>query len=62
MKINRIGRLRPSLTAAVIVMSFLFLADVRQATAQQSVTSATLSGRVEDAIGAAVSGATVTAT
>ncbi|HZB44791.1 MAG TPA: TonB-dependent receptor, partial [Pyrinomonadaceae bacterium] len=61
MKIKWIGRPRPSLTAAVIVMSFLFLAGVRQATGQQSVTSATLSGSVEDAFGAAVSGATVVA-
>jgi hypothetical protein len=45
--------------AAVLLLSFLFLAGGRQATAQQSVTSATLGGRVEDADGAAVPGAAV---
>ena len=62
MKSTGTGRLLPPLTAAVIVTSFLILADARRATAQQSVTSVTLSGRVLDATGAALSGASVTAT
>jgi hypothetical protein len=62
MKSNRTGRLLLPLTAAVIVTSLLILADARRVTAQQSVTSAALSGRVLDSTGAAVGGASVTAT
>jgi hypothetical protein len=59
---NRKRKLPASLAAAVIISSFLFLTVAPQALAQQSITSATLSGRVSDTNDAAVSGATVTAT
>ncbi|MET0650381.1 MAG: hypothetical protein ABW208_27550, partial [Pyrinomonadaceae bacterium] len=62
MKSNRIRRPLSTLAAVVIVTSLLMLAHARRATAQQSVTSATLSGHLLDANGAAVSGASVTAT
>jgi len=62
MKSNRTSRLLPPLTVVVIVTSLLMLANARRVTAQQSVTSATLSGHTLDANGAAVSGASVTAT
>jgi hypothetical protein len=62
MKSTRAGRLLLTLTAAVVVSSLLILADAPRATAQQSVTSAALSGRVLDSTGAAVGGASVTAT
>ncbi|HWW76756.1 MAG TPA: carboxypeptidase regulatory-like domain-containing protein, partial [Pyrinomonadaceae bacterium] len=55
---------RPLLLRAFITLPLLVaLFGVAQAArAQQSLTTATLSGRVEDAAGAAVGGATVTAT
>ncbi|MGB9179494.1 MAG: TonB-dependent receptor [Pyrinomonadaceae bacterium] len=52
----------PVFAAALILLLCILFADgVPQANAQQTVTSATLSGRVEDTGGASVSGATVTA-
>ncbi|HZB46600.1 MAG TPA: carboxypeptidase-like regulatory domain-containing protein, partial [Pyrinomonadaceae bacterium] len=62
MPLDHLKRLRPPLAAAVFILSFLFLAGMTRPLAQQSVTSATLSGRVSDADDAAVGGASVTAT
>ena len=54
---RKINRLAISVSILTIVCAFY-----GRAFAQQSISSATLSGRLEDANGAAVSGATVTAT
>src|SRR5687768_2042546 len=62
MKSTRASGPLPTLTTLVVVASFLLLAVAPQATAQQSVSSATLSGHVLDANGAALGGASVTAT
>jgi protocatechuate 3,4-dioxygenase beta subunit len=62
MKLSNSGRLRPALVAAVIILLSLFLTGGKHTLAQQSVTSATVSGRVSDANDAAVSGASVAAT
>src|SRR5215208_7050920 len=62
MKIDHIRRLRPPLTAAVIILSSLFVTGGHHALAQQSVTSATVSGHILDANDAVVNGAFVTAT
>lgn len=62
MKFYRLMRLRvPPLAAAVIVASFLLLMCVPQTPAQQSVTSATVSGLILDTNDAAVGGSSVTA-
>ena len=61
MKSRRTCGLLPPLTALVVVASLLLLAAPPRATAQQSVASATLSGRVLDTNDAALSGASVTA-
>lgn len=45
-----------------LVLTFLCVANLVTVQAQQTVTSATLSGRVEDSSGAVVSGASLTAT
>jgi hypothetical protein len=61
-------RLRPPSNArvfaarSVLALAFVFAAFCPRVSAQQAVTSATLSGRVEDARGAAVGGATVSVT
>ncbi len=63
MRLDHLKRLRPPLAAAVLILSFfLFITGMTRPLAQQSVTSATLSGRVSDADDAAVGGASVTAT
>jgi hypothetical protein len=62
MKIQSGGRLRLFTAAVLFVLSLLLPAFEQAALAQTSVTSAALSGRVEDANGAALGGAVVTAT
>jgi hypothetical protein len=62
MKISHPKRLRSHLVAAIVIFLALFYTDGHCVFAQQSVTSATVSGRVMDANDAAVSGATITAT
>lgn len=62
MKLNNSSRLRPPLAAAVIILLSLFLTGEQYALAQQTVTSATISGRISDDNDAVVSGASVTAT
>ncbi|HVF86048.1 MAG TPA: TonB-dependent receptor [Pyrinomonadaceae bacterium] len=62
MKIYHGGELRLFLTAGLVILSLLFPTNHRHAFAQQTITSATLSGRTEDATGARVGGAIVTAT
>lgn len=62
MKFYRIMRLRvPPLAAALIMASFLLLTRVPETPAQQSVTSATVSGLILDTNEAAVGGASVNA-
>ncbi|MGB7923872.1 MAG: carboxypeptidase regulatory-like domain-containing protein [Pyrinomonadaceae bacterium] len=55
-------RAKPVCRAAAVLMLAFVLCGGWRAAAQQAVTSATLGGRVEDSNGAAVGGATVTAT
>lgn len=63
MPLDHLNGLRPPQAAAVLILSFfLFITGGPRPLAQQSVTSATLSGRVSDADDAAVGGASVTAT
>ena len=58
---DKLLRRPPVFTAALILLLCILSAySVPQAYAQQTVTSATLSGRVEDTTGAVVRGATVT--
>jgi hypothetical protein len=53
---------RPSVPIGFIVLAGIFTCGDWRTSAQQTVTSATLSGRVEDAHGGVVSGATLTIT
>lgn len=59
MKIS--GSATTALRSSLVIVLFLLLGSVCSVRAQQSVSSATLSGRIEDASGAAVAGATITA-
>lgn len=51
-----------SFTRVILLLSIFLIAATTPLMAQQAVTSATVSGHIEDSNGAAVSGATVTAT
>lgn len=62
MRCQERGRAPVLLSRIVPIVFLLLLIGVQYARAQQTVTSATLTGRVEDASGAVVSGATLTAT
>ncbi len=62
MRTNNFMALRACLISVAITLSFQFEGHERCAMAQQTVTSASLTGRVEDTNGAIVNGASVTAT
>jgi Carboxypeptidase regulatory-like domain/TonB dependent receptor len=62
MKMKSAKTFRHSVPIGFIVLTVLLTCGLQQARAQQTVTSATLSGRVEDTNGGVVSGATLTIT
>ena len=62
MRINTLSTFVGFLISAVVILTPQFHCDGLRVLAQQTVTSASLSGRVVDAAGAIVSGALVTAT